>query len=65
MNENNSYSVETIRIETRKIPTGPPLTEEEHIQMEKYKEIYRIHLLRSAMGGAKNIHSNETISGRI
>ena len=65
MNENISYSVELLRIETRKIPTGPPLTEEEHIQMEKYKEIYRIALIRSAMGGAKNIHFNETISGRI
>lgn len=56
MNENNSYSVETIRIETRKIPTGPPSTEEEHILMEKYKEIYRIALIRSAMGGVKGIH---------
>ena len=56
MNENNSYPVELIRIETRKIPTGPPLTEEEHIQMEKYKEIYRIALIRSAMGGVKGIH---------
>jgi len=56
MNENNSYSVELIRIETRKIPTGSPLTEEEHIQMEKYKEIYRIALIRSAMGGVKGIH---------
>ena len=57
MNENNSYPVELIRIETRKIPTGPPLTEEEHIQMEKYKELYRSALIRSAMGGAKSIHS--------
>ena len=57
MNENNSYPVELLRIETRKIPTGPPLTEEEHIQMEKYKELYRIALIRSAMGGAKSIHS--------
>ncbi len=57
MNENNSYSVELIRIETRKIPTGPPLTEEEHIQMEKYKETYVTALIRSAMGGAKKIHS--------
>ena len=56
MNENNSYPVELIRIETRKIPTGPPLTKEEEIAMENYKEIYRIHLLRSAMGGAKGIH---------
>ena len=56
MNENNSYSVELIRIETRNIPTGPPSTEEEHILMEKYKELYRIALIRSAMGGAKNIH---------
>ena len=56
MNENNSYPVELIRIETWKIPTGPPSTEEEHILMEKYKEIYRIHLLRSAMGGVKGIH---------
>ena len=36
--------------------TGPPSTEEEHILMEKYKELYRIALIRSAMGGAKNIH---------
>ena len=57
LNENNSYSVELIRIETRNIPTGPPSTEEEHIQMEKYKELYRIALIRSAMGGAKKIHS--------
>ena len=57
MNENNSYSVELIRIESRNIPTGPPSTEEEHIQMEKYKEIYLIALIRSAMGGAKKIHS--------
>lgn len=56
MNENNSYPVELIRIETRKIPTGPPLTEEEHIQMEKYKDLYRIPLIRSAMGGVKGIH---------
>lgn len=56
MNENNSYPVELIRIETRKIPTGPPLTEEEHIQMEKYKDLYRIALIRSAMGGVKGIH---------
>ena len=65
MNENNSYSVELIRIETRNIPTGPPSTEEEHILMEKYKELYRIALIRSAMGGAKNIHSYDTKSGRI
>ena len=56
MNENNSYPVELIRIETWKIPTGPPSTEEEHILMEKYKEIYRTHLIRSAMGGVKGIH---------
>lgn len=60
MNENNSYPVELIRIETWKIPTGPPSTEEEHILMEKYKEIYRIALIRSAMGGAKKIHSCDT-----
>lgn len=65
MNENNSYTTELIRIETRNIPTGPPSTEEEHILMEKYKELYRIALIRSAMGGTKNIHSNDTISGRI
>lgn len=56
MNEKNSYSVETIRIETRKIPTSRPSTVEEHILMEKYKEIYRIALIRSAMGGVKGIH---------
>ena len=56
MNENNSYSVELIRIETRNIPTSRPLTNEDEILMEKYKEIYRIALIRSAMGGAKNIH---------
>lgn len=56
MDENNSYTVELIRIETRNIPTGPPSTEEEHILMEKYKEIYRIALIRSAMGGVKGIH---------
>ena len=56
MEENNQYTVELIRIETRKIPTGPPSTEEEHILMEKYKEIYRIALIRSAMGGVKGIH---------
>ena len=56
MNENNSYSVETIRIETRKIPPIPPLCKEHDILLEQYKELYRIHLIRSAMGGAKGIH---------
>ena len=56
MNEKNSYSVELIRIETRNIPTSPPSTVEEQILMEKYKEIYRIALIRSAMGGVKGIH---------
>jgi hypothetical protein len=65
MNENNSYTTELIRIETLNIPTGPPSTEEEHILMEKYKEIYRIALIRSAMGGVKGIHSYNTKSGRI
>ena len=58
MNENNSYSVETIRIETRKIPTSMPLSKQEEILMDQYKELYRIHLIRSAMGGAKKIHSD-------
>ena len=65
MNENNSYSVELIRIETRNIPTGPPSTKEEHILMEKYKEIYSTALIRSAMGGVEGIHSCNTKSGRI
>ena len=65
MNENNSYTVELIRIETRKIPTSRPLTKEDEILMEQYKDIYRIHLLRSAMGGDKGIHSYNTKSGRI
>lgn len=56
MNENNSYSVETIRIETRRIPPIPPLCKEHDILLEQYKELYRIHLIRSAMGGAKGIH---------
>lgn len=56
MNENNSYTVELIRIETRNIPTSRPLTKEDEILMENYKEIYRIHLIRSAMGGNKSIH---------
>ena len=56
MNENNPYTVELIRIETRNIPTIPPITKEDNILMEKYKEIYHIHLLRSAMGGDKGIH---------
>ena len=65
MNENNSYSVETIRIETRKIPPIPPLCKEHDILLEQYKELYRIHLIRSAMGGAKKIHSYDKLSGRI
>ena len=56
MNENNSYSVELIQIETRNIPTIPPESKEDNILMEKYKEIYRIALIRSAMGGVKGIH---------
>ncbi len=59
MYENNSYSVELIRIETRNIPTSRPLTKEDEILMEEYKEIYRFHLIRSAMGGAKGIHSKK------
>ena len=56
MEENNSYTVELIRIDTRNIPRIPPITKEDEILMENYKEIYRIHLLRSAMGGDKGIH---------
>ena len=56
MNENNPYTVELIRIETRNIPKIPPISKEDNILMEKYKEIYRIHLLRSAMGGDVGIH---------
>ena len=56
MKENNQYTVELIRIETRKIPTSRPLTKEDEILMEQYKELYRVHLIRSAIGGAKNIH---------
>ena len=65
MNENNSYTTELIRIETRKIPTSRPLTKEDEILMENYIEIYRIALIRSAMGGTKGIHSYNTKSGRI
>ena len=65
MDENNSYTVELIRIETRKIPTIPPLIKEDEILMERYKELYLIHLIRSAMGGVKGIHSYNTKSGRI
>ena len=64
MNENNQYTVELIRIETRNIPTSRPSTEEEHILMDKYKEIYRNHLIRSAMGGSKQIHSYNIKTGR-
>ena len=56
MNENNSYTVELIRIETRKIPPIPPLCKEHDILLEQYKELYRVHLIRSAMGGDKSIH---------
>lgn len=56
MEENNQYTVELIRVETRKIPTSRPSSKQEEILMDQYKELYRIHLLRSAMGGAKNIH---------
>ena len=57
MKENNSYTVELIRIETRNIPRVPHISKEDNILMERYKELYRIHLIRSAMGGAKGIHS--------
>ena len=56
MNENNQYTVELIRIETRNIPRIPPISKEDNILMENYKELYRTHLLRSAMGGDKGIH---------
>jgi hypothetical protein len=56
MNENNSYTTELIRIETRKIPPIPPLCKEHDILLEQYKELYRVHLIRSAMGGDKGIH---------
>lgn len=56
MEENNSYTVELIRIDTRNIPRIPPITKEDDLLMEQYKEVYRIHLFRSAMGGNLGIH---------
>ena len=56
MKENNQYTVELIRIETRNIPRIPPITKEDDLLMEQYKEVYRIHLFRSAMGGNEGIH---------
>ena len=60
MEENNSYTVELIRIDTRNIPRIPPITKEDDLSMEQYKEVYRIHLFRSAMGGSEKIHLAES-----
>lgn len=59
MEENNQYTVELIRVETRNIPRVPPISKEDNILMERYKELYLIHLIRSRMGGTKGIHSTK------